>query len=476
MNQELFRMKLYLYMQNFKELIHMPYLETVCDKGLSEISFLEEKLMTKKAGLLVHDTECHLMNLLEEKYLYKSNHSSSFLSNNHILLLKHQIITDNDKKSQDDYTDIVVYVIANDEDVKNAVWDIEHMRHEGELPLMMFLFDSDGEADIEKCRQNIEVYFKYVGYTPFQPDEITYIAYSSSKAIQAQKLMDNQLMQESNFFAAKQKLQKISQLALMKHLLTRCFYPFLALLDMCKEKMEGLAGSHREDIGRLQKIKQDLEAIPLGFHDTIRQNCKEACCIYLEPIELEVKPDNTAMARNIVTGIINEKIQTVFEPKANNSITDALNIVESGYNSFFSQLTKNLFWMKNEDKVMFGENLSLLKIDQKTFRFPEFRMNINDFLPIVSSMELSEVNQIIKDTVQKAMDRYDTELKNTVSKWLDSREEQYISKIRELIQMLEDTIVAAIEEHNQYVDLILTSDTYTLLKNIISEVKNLEGN
>lgn len=472
MKQELIRMKLYLYMQKFKELIQSPYLEALCEKGMSEVSFLEEELITKKAGLFVYDREGCLMNLLEEKYLYQSDHSSAFLSKNDIVLLKPPISSDHKKESQAE-ADMIVSVISNEDDVKNVVREKEYTGHTGGHPLRIFLFDSDREMDMAKCRENIAACLNSIGYRSSQPDEITYIAYSSSKAIQAQKMIDNQLMLESNFFAVKKELQKTARLALMKQLLTGGLSPFLALLGSCKAEMDRVVGDRRMEIERLQKTEQALEEISTDFPDTIKQKCREACRINLDAVKLEENPEDTISAEDIVNRVVNEKIQSVFEPQANEVIADAFNMVENGWTQYFSQFTESSIWMKSEDKSLFMEKLSLLKIDQKTFRFPELRI---DMIGSVSStMGLSEVNQQISYSLQTALTRYHGELKNIVIKWLMGIEEQYSSKIGELIQMLKDRIAAAIEEQDQYINMVLTSDTYISLESMISEVNDLES-
>lgn len=472
MKQDLIRMKLYLYMQKFKELIQSPYLEALCEKGMSEVSFLEEELITKKAGLFAYDREGCLMNLLEEKYLYQSDHSSAFLSKNDIVLLKPPISSDHNKESQAE-ADMIVSVISNEDDVKNVVREMEYTGHTGGHPLRIFLFDSDREMGMAKCRENIAACLNSIGYRSSQPDEITYIAYSLSKAIQAQKMIDNQLMLESNFFAVKKELQKAARLALRKQLLTSCLSPFVSLLDTCKAEIDCVVDGHRAELVRLQKIKQGLEEISPGFPDAIGRKCMEACRVSLEAIKFEINPGDTTSAENIVNRVVNEKIQSVFEPQANEAIADAFHMMENGWTQYFSQFTETPIWMKSEDKILFMEKLSLLKIDQKTFRFPEFRI---DMIGSVSStMGLSEVNQQISYSLQTALTRYHAELKNMVTVWLMDREKQYSSKIGELIQMLKDSIAAAIEEHDQHINAILASDTSGLLENMISEVNNLES-
>lgn len=477
MTEDIVRMKLYPYIQTFKNVVQMPFLEAVRDEALSELSWLEEELTACRVGLFVHDPGGYLVNLLEDQYLYASNHESAFLSMNHLSVLP-QIsdhLSDYDQNSQDTYIDIAVYVISNEDDIKDAILDIEYMRQTEILPLMMFLFDTDGRADIEKCRQHIASYFASIGHEASEKDEICYLTYSSSKSIQAQKMMNNLQMAESNFLSVKQKLQIMARSGLKKRLYTRSLNPFLALVTMCKKTLAAQISTCREEIGRLQMKAQNINAIPVELQDpTIRQKIVEACRITPWSIILDAKLDSTVMVKNMVTGIIRRRIQTEFEPWANSMIADALGIVESSYDSCFKQVSQDLYWMEEEDKVRFRDMAASLQMDQKEFPFPEFTMRYDDFEPVIESMESAEVNRIATDAALKSLFRYNNELHSEVSKWLKVREDRYTSKIKELLNMLNGTIQSAAGKQHLQIYTISTSVSYSSVEKMLCDVNGLK--
>lgn len=264
MTEDVARLKLYLCMQTFKDVVQMPFLETVCDQALADLSFMEEELTACRVDMFIRDPGEHLVNLLEDKYLYVTNHKSAFLAQNHLSILpqKRNSFSDCYQNSSETHIDIAVYVISSGDDIKNAILDMKCMCESESFPQVLILFDSDGSDDIPKCQEQIAFYFATVGCKKMEATDICYLTYSSSGSIRAQRMMNNLQMVESNYLCVKQKLRSLAQSGLKKRFYTQSLNPFLYLTMMCKETLDTKITVCQKMADKIQSKAQSIKSIP----------------------------------------------------------------------------------------------------------------------------------------------------------------------------------------------------------------------
>lgn len=470
MTEELMSMKLFLCMQNFKKAMQMPFLEEVCAEKLPALSQLEDELITCRVGLLVCVPREELERLQENNYLDTRSRRKAFLARNKIHLVSgpYQLHPKLDVHA----VDIAVYVVSNAEQLQDAVSDREVIQQAGGDPLTMVLLNTDGQEDIAEYRRCTTSAF-----AQFEKEDapICYLTCSLSKSVQAQEMMNNRQMVESNFLSVKKNLQMMACSAMKRRVRFRIMEPFCELVLACKEKLDEQAAYHQKKMELLRDRARKIARISIGsFVSDLQRECRDACKMTACRIILEERPENTAAAKTKVTGSVSAHIQTAVVPQICTTVQHAVYTFEEYCVNQLDPIFENLFWVSEEERDNLGKPADFLQKEHMPFSVPGFTMCYDDFEPITGTTESSEIERIIENAVRKSTARYELTLQNAVQQWFTVEIKQCEASIREKLDALNDTIPAALEEHRQQADRILTGDTYAAVEELLSEANALK--
>lgn len=466
MKENIIHMKLYLQIQDLKNLLQMPFLDKIFDELMADLFELEKQVINSEICMLIIEEDQTVANLLEEKFLYKTKNYHSFLLRNHIKLLK--VAT---KELMKVNTDLIVFVISSESALKRTISAVEKINNAKNRPMIVLLKDQDNYWG----QQNIVIdHVNRDNDETIEENGVCCLDFSSSKAIEAQKFMDNQLMYESNFFSVKQKIREIANRVLRESLTQKYVASYINILAACKTELDRQVHEHEQKNMLLKQMEERLTDISVGFGDEIKEKCIASCRVDCEKVSFTQKPDSMIIAKNLITQTVNESIEKIFNPQAGSIIEENLKIVENGYNSYITKLVQGMFWLSPEQKILLSDKYMPLYIENKIFKFPRFVANLNDFSPIVSSMDVAEVKYKMNDALKKSLYRYNLQLHHAIDEWLCNMEKKYYAQLNQLLIAIKESIDLSLEENNKCINEILSSETYEFLNCLLKNADNLD--
>lgn len=449
MTEDIFRLKLYLQVQELKDLVQMPLLEEVYDGQRDRIGQLEDALIHYSVRLQVIEDAHSLTDLLRN--------SNAFLLHEHIDLMgpcPHPGAAD----MAHDPPDITVAVIADTSDLASC--------HDSGRPISISLTDTDGMAPASGGTQT-------VSRSRAQAAPCIFLSYSSSRTAQAQALMDGHGMAESGFYAVKCAIRTLARTALHERLTTDTFSEHMRLLGICKEKLDGLISAHTDEIARLQGISGTLAKIDPAFHDGTKKACIDACTIDPEAIVLNGDPKTVFEAQDIVNRTVRGYLGTLVNGPVALAVSNALTIEESGLRQALSCILEDLSWLDGAEKEQIRDSIASLAVDDKTYAAPAFAVSYIELAQAGISKDYGTLQEKMGSMLQKALLRYSAAFRDNITRWVDARERIFAARAGGLIKDIQDSLALAVSRHEQSVNDIAASAAYTKLEQMLANANDL---